>query len=662
MLRLFRRTPIAIRLWSIVLLIVVLALVNLALNVRSYSDQVNAALLGRVRTAVESAHSVLAGYAAQAASGAMTEAEAKAAARQALDSLRYDRDEYVFAIDFSNVVQVQPAAPKLVGQNLAGLTDENGLAFIREMTRVARTDGEGAVRYVWPKLGGDTPVPKVTVVKAVPAWNWYVGSGVYTDDIDAAVNALIWRYGLASLVVVLGLASATALIGRGIARPIRRLTEDMRRLAAGDLDVDVARDQGAEIGAMQTAVDVFKDNSRQIERMRADQADTHRSNEARVRGEMVALTNALDEEVNRIIDQVRDRAEAMRSAARHLSEEVEGTEAGAGAAAGASRDSAANVDAVAAAAEEMAGSIQEISRQVSNASGTARRAVAEAEQTNARVQGLAEAAGRIGDVVELIGDIAKQTNLLALNATIEAARAGESGKGFAVVANEVKTLANQTGRATEEIGTQIGDMQTATQESVDAIARIVAVIGDIDTITTALSAAIEEQSSATAEISHNAQRAAMSTQKASQNIDTVAGAAEASRGHAGDVETTARDLLDRIQQMQEGLQRIIRAGNSRDQQADVLQRVDLRVTLTIDGAGGGARSGVLRGLARSGVATLDPSITGARGQTFTLSLPGLGEISGAFVARTDVATHVRLDLTDAHRASLDQLLSHRMAA
>jgi methyl-accepting chemotaxis protein len=212
------------------------------------------------------------------------------------------------------------------------------------------------------------------------------------------------------------------------------------------------------------------------------------------------------------------------------------------------------VETVAAAAEELTASIQEINRQIGLASAAARDAAGEAETTNAQVEGLARAAQRIGEVVNLISDIASQTNLLALNATIEAARAGEAGRGFAVVAQEVKNLAAQTGRATEEIGTQIGDMQLQTDGTVAAIHRIAAAIVDIDATVTSVAAAMEEQGAATAEISRNVQEAARGTQAVLHTINEVTDAAvrtgtsaghmlEVSEGLAGDAQGLQRTIV-----------------------------------------------------------------------------------------------------------------------
>jgi methyl-accepting chemotaxis protein len=219
----------------------------------------------------------------------------------------------------------------------------------------------------------------------------------------------------------------------------------------------------------------------------------------------------------------------------------------------ASRRAAGNVETVAAAADELSASISEISRQVAASAGMARDTAEEARQANTTLETLVAAAGKIGEVVGLINDIASQTNLLALNATIEAARAGEAGKGFAVVANEVKHLATQTGRATEEIGTQVRQMQDVTRDSVAAIQRVIAVIAEIDTNSAAIAAAVEQQGAATREISRNVQEAASGTQQVTSGIGTVAAAADSTGRNAGEVLSGVRRLSEEAAALEDGV-------------------------------------------------------------------------------------------------------------
>ncbi|MQX35406.1 HAMP domain-containing protein [Roseospira navarrensis] len=460
-----------------------------------------------------------------------------------------------------------------------------------------------------------------------------------------------------ALALVLGVIAAV-LIGRSIARPIVAITQVMQRVANNDRDVDVpGRDRKDEIGAMAAAVEVFKDNGRRIEAMQAEQAANTRRDARKLTTEMMALTNALDEEIRAAVSIVETQAHRMHDAAVDMTDAVRQTEGRASAAADASRSAAGNVDGVAAAAEQMAASIREISRQVSGASDIAHRAASQAEATNDRIQGLAQAADEIGTVVRLISDIANQTNLLALNATIEAARAGEAGKGFAVVAGEVKTLAGQTAQATQQIGAHVGGMQAATREAVDAIQAIVAVIGEINEITTAVSAAVEQQTASTGEISQGAVQAAHSTQEASDNIGEVSSAAELTGSRTGEVETAADEVRGRVQQMLAALDRIVRGSGDQDQGAHRLQAVSLTASLVREGAA--ARPVGITGLSASGIATLDPAVEAKRGDTLTLDVPGLGATPAHLVARTEHAVHVRLDLPEERLPALAEIIRSR---
>ncbi len=386
-------------------------------------------------------------------------------------------------------------------------------------------------------------------------------------------ESLMVGIGASIAAILLGLLSAT-LIGRGIARPIVAMTNAMQQLAGGDKTVEIpARENRDEVGLMAAAVQVFKDNMIRNEQMAAEQererkereeqdariaaekeqdrknqaereareaAEKEQEREAQARraGIVEELTREFDSTVTQVLGQLGNATTELRSTAQDMSATAEQTASQATAVAAASSETSTNVQTVASAADQLSASVSEISRQVSQSSSIANTAVSDAQRTNAQVEGLAAAARKIGDVVELIQDIAEQTNLLALNATIEAARAGEAGKGFAVVATEVKSLATQTARATEDIGQQIGDIQSATEEAVAAISGITGTIGEINEIATGIASAVEEQGAATGEISRNVQQAATGTQEVSSNIAGVSKAAGATGDAAAKVQTS----------------------------------------------------------------------------------------------------------------------------
>ncbi len=325
--------------------------------------------------------------------------------------------------------------------------------------------------------------------------------------------------------MVLGLLSALV-VTSVIARPIRAMTDAMARLSRGDLGVDIpARDHGDEVGAMAQAVQVFKDNALEVERLKQEREVHERRMGEEKRRSMMQLADSFETSVRVVVTNVSSASGEMRINAQSLSELSERTNRQSLAAAAAAEQASSNVQTVASAAEELSCSIGEIGRQVVQSSKIAGGAVEEAQRTNSAVTGLVDAAQKIGEVVQLINNIASQTNLLALNATIEAARAGEAGKGFAVVASEVKSLANQTAKATEEISTQIAQMQGAAGGAADAIKGIGGTILRINEIVTGIAAAVEEQAAATREIARNVQQASRGTQQVTSNIAGVTQAA-----------------------------------------------------------------------------------------------------------------------------------------
>jgi methyl-accepting chemotaxis protein len=335
-----------------------------------------------------------------------------------------------------------------------------------------------------------------------------------------------------TLVMWLGLAGLAAgvvlawLIGRGISRPVVAMCAAMRTLAGGDKTVEIPGvGRKDEIGQMADTVAVFKNNMIEADRLREETERQKAEAETARKTGMLRLADNFEAGIKGVVNSVASQATEMQSSAQAMTHTAEQATHQATAVAASVEEASANVQTVASSAEELSASVREIGQQVEHSSKISSQAVIEADKTNATVEGLAKTAQRIGDVVQLIETIAGQTNLLALNATIEAARAGDAGKGFAVVASEVKSLANQTAKATEEIRVQISEIQGATGQTVEAIRSIGATIRQMSEIATTIASAVEEQGAATREIATNVHQAAQGTSDIATNIEGVSRAA-----------------------------------------------------------------------------------------------------------------------------------------
>lgn len=349
----------------------------------------------------------------------------------------------------------------------------------------------------------------------------------------------------------------TVIIARMIARPIAGMTEVMAALSAGDTSVALPEtERKDELGRMAKAVLVFKENMIRADAMSAEQAREREAKEARAR-RLEASALHFDQSVSGVVGAVSAATTKLQSSAQSMSATATQTNRQAVAVASASEEATTSVHSVASAAEQLSGSVTEIGRQVNQSSEIAQQAVADVERTNVTMQELAETARRIGDVVKLINDIASQTNLLALNATIEAARAGEAGKGFAVVASEVKSLANQTAKATEEIAAQVTAIQGSTKDSVAAIAGIGETIRRVSEIATTIASAVEEQGASTQEIARNVQQAAAGTQEVSANIADVTKAANETGEAAEQVLSAAREMAQQTEALRGEVERFL---------------------------------------------------------------------------------------------------------
>ena len=497
--------------------------------------------------------------AVQTSGVAVADAQKRALARVA--ALRYGSNDYFWVNDMQPRMVMHPMKPEMNGNDISTFKDPNGKLLFVDFVNVVRKDGSGFVPYEWPKPGFDKPQPKLSYVTGFAPWGWVIGTGVYIDDLKAQGWASTQHALIAAGLVLLLTLAISIIVARRITGPLRAITTTMNALARGKLDVKLAGlDRHDEVGEMAKAVEVFKGNAIARRALEVESRDAEAHAVAQRKHDMLEMANGFEGAVGEIVQAVLSASTELEASAGSLNTTAGHAQELATIVAAATEEASTNVQSVASAAEQMTSSINEISRQVQESTRIASDAVDQARITNDRVGDLSKAAARIGDVVELINTIAGQTNLLALNATIEAARAGEAGRGFAVVASEVKALAEQTAKATGEIGQQIGSIQGATQESVGAIREISGTIEKLAEISAAIAAAVEEQGAATQEISRNVQQAAEGTRHAASNIaevqrgatetgsasSRVLSAAQALSGDSGRLETEVSKFLTSV--------------------------------------------------------------------------------------------------------------------
>ena len=546
---------IATKLWSLLGLTVISLLIAAGIGLHFARLQMVEDRVSKLQNISETAQSYAASLAERVSAGELTAEESLEQLRSVIHNMWYAENEYLFVVGLDGTMVAHAAKPDLEGRNFWDTQDPEGKYLFRDLAAVARAGG-GREYYMWPRAGSDVPEQKLSYVVPVPSLDAFVGTGVYLDDLRVAFMALATRVGAAIVVLTLISVGIVYAIQRDLVSSLRGLSAKMRQIADGDLQVAIAEtDRGDEVGRMAEALQIFKEQAQQKQVLQAEAEQSRREAETERRRTFEQLASRFESSVGGLVAGLVSAAGSMQQASQTVAESAESASQSSVSVAATTDEAAQNVQTVASAAEELSASIREVSGQVGEAARIADEASSKAEQTSETVGSLKTSAEKIGAIVTLIQEIAEQTNLLALNATIEAARAGEAGKGFAVVASEVKNLATQTAKATEEIGQQISSMQGISVEAAQAMETIRTTNGSMQQISATIAAAVEQQSAATQEIARNAQQAAGGTQETARNISSVSTAAQTNRetaqqllGLSGDLSNQSNELGAEVEQ------------------------------------------------------------------------------------------------------------------
>jgi methyl-accepting chemotaxis protein len=588
-------------------------------------------------------------------------AQKNAAAR--ISKLRYGNNDYFWINDLAPRMIMHPAKPELNGQDLADIKDPNGKHLFVEFANVVKSKGAGFVEYQWPKPGKDAPQPKLSYVMGFEPWGWVIGTGVYIDDLQAQLWDSISKVIIAALIVVGLLGTVTLIIARTMSSALVAMTSAVTKLGEGNFGIELpGLGRGDELGDMARSIEQFKVKAAEKARNEANLEEERRQITEKAKGKALQeMAETVERETNLAVGEVANGTERMAKNAVSMTDSALLLGKNSNSVAAAAEEALANAQTVANASSQLSASISEIASQVKSSRALTLEAVTASTRAQTTIAKLSEAAGRVGAVTNLISEIASQTNLLALNATIEAARAGQAGRGFAVVAAEVKSLAEQTGKATSEIAQQITEIQEATQASVASIVGIGEVIRNVEQVSSTIAHAIDEQSSVTLEIARTVEETSLAAREVASQIVSVSNEAVETGRRASEIRDGSAEIANKVDALRATLVRVIRTSTS-DVDRRSSSRINIRRPATLKLQGKSA-SVMVRELSLGGAIIEEAYPEVAVNTPLTLVIDGIPtELKGSLARKDDGTTLVKFDLSEEARKFVSELVSGRRAA